>query len=62
MGLIFKIKRTDVRDFQDLKFFLDDYGLYNHQYATAVQYAPTAQTASAINFAVPPNQSGLHTI
>lgn len=61
MGLIFKIKRTDVRDFQDLKFFLDDYGLYNHQYATAVEYVPAPQqTASAINIA--PGASRLHTI
>ena len=55
MGLIYKIKRTNTRDFQDLKFFVDDYGLYNHEYATntnaaVVTYiaAPQTTTASVI--------------
>lgn len=48
MGLIYRIKRTDTRDFEDAKFFVDDYGLFNNELDTH-NYLPAPGTASNLN-------------
>lgn len=45
MGLIYRIKRTSLRDFEDAKFFVDDYGLYNNDEGTH-SYLPAPATAT----------------
>ena len=49
MGLIFKIRRKPNRDYNDMKFFINDYGLYDFHEKEAQGYAPAAQIATTQN-------------
>jgi hypothetical protein len=47
--MIFKIKRKPNRDYSDLKFFIDDYGLYDFNEKEYQGYAPAAQIPTTQN-------------
>lgn len=48
MGLIYKIRRKDANDFEDIKFFAEDYGLYNYEHTKQVPFAIADPSASNI--------------
>jgi hypothetical protein len=54
MGLIYKIKRLAHKDFLDIKFFNDDYGLYDPSYVPPVKYEAPPQS-SAVNLQTQPH-------